>query len=153
MTAGVGDGPTETCFQLYWSNISGVAGPPAQKKISFRRKMASNCQLFAERLHERFVRSLTTAGVGKDPLKRVCSCIGATYRGLQGRQHKKKSFRPKMAKNCQFFAENSVFLAGVVSFRAPYPILRVPNPVRCVWNCIGATYWVLQGRQHRKKQF
>ena len=64
---------------------------------------------------------------------------------------KKNSFRPKMAKNCQFFAENSVFLAGVVSFRAPYPILRVPNPVKCVWNCIGATYWVLQGRQHRKK--
>ena len=32
---------------------------------------------------------------------------------------KKNSFRPKMAKNCQFFAENSVFLAGVVSFRAP----------------------------------
>ena len=31
-TAGVGDGPTETCLQLYWSNISGVAGPPAQKK-------------------------------------------------------------------------------------------------------------------------
>ena len=90
-TAGVGDGPTETCLQLFWSNISGVAGPPAQKKISFRRKMASNCQLFAERLHERFVRSLTTAGVGKDPLKRVCSCIGATYRGLQGRQHKKKT--------------------------------------------------------------
>ena len=27
-----------------------------------------------------------------------------------------------MAKNCQFCAENSVFLAGVVSFRAPYPI-------------------------------
>ena len=64
---------------------------------------------------------------------------------------KKNSFRPKMAKNGQFFAENSVFLAGVVSFRAPYPILRVPNPVKCVWNCIGATYWVLQGRQHRKK--
>ena len=64
---------------------------------------------------------------------------------------KKNSFRPKMAKNCQFFAENSVFLAGVVSFRAPYPIPRVPNPVECVWNCIGATYWVLQGRQHRKK--
>ena len=64
---------------------------------------------------------------------------------------KKNSFRPKMAKNCQFFAENSVFLAEVVSFRAPKPILRVPDPVKCVWNCIGTTYWVLQGRQHRKK--
>ena len=35
MTADVGDGPTETCLQLYWSNISGVAGPPAQKGKSF----------------------------------------------------------------------------------------------------------------------
>ena len=86
-------------------------------------------------MHERFVGSLTTAYIG----------------GCRAVSTKKNSFRPKMAKNCQFFAENSVFLAGVVSFRAPYPILRVPNPVKCVWNCIGATYWVLQGHQHRKK--
>ena len=71
--------------------------------------------------------------------------------GCRAVSTKKNSFRPKMAKNCQLFAEKSVFLAGVVSFRAPYPIVRVPNPVKCVWNCIGATYWVLQGRQHRKK--
>ena len=31
-TAGVGDGPTEMWLELYWSNLSGVAGPPAQKK-------------------------------------------------------------------------------------------------------------------------
>ena len=65
-TAGVGDGPTETCLQLYWSNIWGVAGPPAQKKNQFP-KMAKNCQFFAERMHERFVGSLTTAGVGDGP--------------------------------------------------------------------------------------
>ena len=29
---------------------------------------------------------------------------------LQGRQHKMNSFRSKMAKKCQFLAENSVFL-------------------------------------------
>ena len=57
-----------------------------------------------------------------------------------------------MAKNFQFFAENSVLLAGVVSCRAPYRILRVPNRLKCVWNNIGATYWVLPGRQHRKNQ-
>ena len=37
-TAGVGDGPTETCLQLYWSNISGVAGPPAKKKNQFAQQ-------------------------------------------------------------------------------------------------------------------
>ena len=77
MTAGVGEGPTERCLQLYRSNISGVAGPSAQKKPVFAQKWA---------------------------------------------------------KNANFSAENSVFLAGVVSVRAPYPILRVPDPVKCVWN-------------------
>ena len=30
--------PTETCLQLYRSNISGVAGPSAQKKTVFAQK-------------------------------------------------------------------------------------------------------------------
>jgi hypothetical protein len=37
-TGGVGDGPTEACLQLYWSNISGVARPPAQKKNQFAQQ-------------------------------------------------------------------------------------------------------------------
>ena len=48
-TAGVRDGPTETCLQLYWSNISGVAGSPPQEEKQFSpKKMAMNCQFFAE---------------------------------------------------------------------------------------------------------
>ena len=85
-----------------------------------------------------------------NPLKGVWKCIAATYWVLQGCGHKKEiSFRPKMAKDCQFLAENSVFLAAVVSYRAPYPILRVPDPLKRVSNCIGPTYRVLQGRQHK----
>ena len=37
-TAGVRDGPTETCLQLHWSNILGVARPPAQKENQFSPK-------------------------------------------------------------------------------------------------------------------
>ena len=70
---------------------------------------AHAAQLFAEKLHERFVRSLRTAGVGKDPLKRVCSCIGATYRGLQGRQHRKKQFSPKNGQKLPIFLPKIVF--------------------------------------------
>ena len=37
-TAGVGDGPTETCLQLYWSNISGLQGLRYKKKLVFTQK-------------------------------------------------------------------------------------------------------------------
>ena len=71
--------------------------------------------------------------------------------GCRAASTKKNSFFPKMVKNCQFVAKNGVFLAGVVSCRAPYPIFRVPDPVKFVYDWIGAPYWVLQGRQHKKK--
>ena len=122
------------------------------KKKSVRPTMAKNCQYFAERMHESFVGSLTTARVGDGPTE---TCLELYWSSLLGvarpPAQKKTSFRPKMAKIWQFFAENSVFLAGVVSCRAPYRILRVPDPLKSVWNCIGATYWDLQGRQHKKK--
>ena len=57
-----------------------------------------------------------------------------------------------MAKNCHFLPKIVFFLAGVVSCRDPYPILNVADPLKRVWNCIGASYWVLQGRHHKKKQ-
>ena len=40
--------PTEKWLELYWTNLLGVAGPPAQEKNSFRPKMAEKCQNFAE---------------------------------------------------------------------------------------------------------
>ena len=46
-----------------------------------------------------------------------------------------------MAKVCQLFAENSIFLAGVVSCRAPYPILRVADTLKRFWN---QTTWILR---------
>ena len=36
------------CLELYWNNVLGVAGPSAQKKNSFSRKMAKNCQFLAK---------------------------------------------------------------------------------------------------------
>ena len=150
-TAGVGDGPTETCLQLYESNISGVAGTPAQKENQFSPKNGPKLPTFCRR----------TA-------RTVCEIIDNRRR--QGRTHwnvfavvwqqhiggcrtvsTEKRPALKWQKNYEFSAKNSVFLARGVSFRAPYPILRVPDPVKCVGHCIGATYWVLQGRQQRKK--
>ena len=122
------------------------------KRISFRPKMAKNCQFFAEGMQERFVGSLTTAVVGDGPTERWLEFNWSNLSGVAGPPaQKKNSFCPKMAKNCQFFAKNSVFPVGVVICRAPYPILRVPDPVKCSWNSIGATFWLLQGRQHKKK--
>ena len=69
---------------------------------------------------------------------------------LQGRQLKKNSFRPKMAKKCQFLAESSVLLDGVVGCRAPYPIFRVSDPLKRGLNRIGAMSRVFQGLQHQK---
>ena len=46
---------------------------------------------------------------------------------------KKSSFRPKMVEKCHFFPENSFFLAGVLSCRAPYAILRSPDPLNVVY--------------------
>ena len=151
-TAGVGDGPTETCMQLYWSNISGVVGPPAQKKNQFSPKNGQQLPTFCRKTARTVCEIIDDRRRRKGPTETCLQLYRSNISGVAGPSaQKKNSFRPKMAKNCQFFAENSVFLAGVVSFRAPYPILRVPNPVKCVWNCIGATYWVLQGHQHRKK--
>ena len=95
MTAGVGDGPTETWLDLYWSILSGVAGPQAQDK---------------------------------------------------------KQSSPKNGLKLPILCQKKCYLGGIVSCRAPYPFLRVPDPLNRVGNCLGATYWVLQGCQHKKNQ-
>ena len=124
------------------------------KKKSVRPTMAKNCQYFAERMHESFVGSLTTARVGDGPTETCLELYWSSLLGVARPPAQKKTvFAQRWPKFGNFFAENSVFLAGVVSCRAPYRILRVPDPLKSVWNCIGATYWDLQGRQHNKKQF
>ena len=59
-----------------------------------------------------------------DPLKRVWNCIGATHWVLQGRQHKKNSFCPKMARKCQILAKNSEFLENNRVRGAPLSYFR-----------------------------
>ena len=150
-TAVAGDGPAKTCLQLYWSNISGVAGPRAQKKNQFSPKNGQQLPTFCRKTARTVCEIIDDRRRWGRAHWNVFAVVSEQHIGGCRAVSTKKSFRPRMAKTCQFFAENSVFLAGVVSFRAPYPILRVPDPVKCVWNCIGATYWVLQGRQQRKK--
>ena len=108
MTAGAGDEPTETCLQLYWSIISGVAGPPAQRKISFRPKMARKCLFLAERMHERFVGSLTTAGVGDGPTETCLQLYESNISGVAGPPAQKKNqFLPKNGQKLPIFCRKN----------------------------------------------
>ena len=107
-TAGVGDGPTGTCLQLYWSNRSGVAGPPARKKISFRPKWPKIAHFLPKDCTNVLYDDRRPPGSGTDPLRLVCSCIGATYRGLQGRQHRKQNpFLPKNGHELPIFCRKN----------------------------------------------
>ena len=49
---------------------------------------------------------------------------------FRSRHKKNRIFCPKMVKKCHFVAQNSVFGAGVVTCRAPYPIFRVLDSQR-----------------------
>ena len=116
----------------------------------FHPKIARKCQFLAE--NSVFLARTVSC---RAPPTETCSEL---YRGnLSGHAgppaQNKISFRPNMAKKCPFFAQNSVFLAGVVSCRAPYPISRVLDQRKCVGNCIGAAFWMFQSLQHQKKKY
>ena len=52
-----------------------------------------------------------------DPLNRVCNCIAATYRGLQGRQHKRTSvFAQNLPKIANFLPKTVLFLVFIMHF-------------------------------------
>ena len=64
--------------------MGGCRAASTKKKTVFAEKWPKNCQLFAKRLHERFVRSLTTAGVGKGPTETCLQLYWSNISGVAG---------------------------------------------------------------------
>ena len=102
-TAGVGDGPTETCLQLYWSNISGVAGPPAQKKNQFSPKNGQQLPTFCRKTAGTVCEIIDDRRRQKGPTETCLQLYRSNISGVAGPSAQKKTvFAQKWPKIANF---------------------------------------------------